>query len=101
MEPSFDHEKLDVYRLELEFVAWTAGLLREVAKVSEPMLPEIRNQLGRSCLSSLLNTAEGNEKRQRPIRSKFFDDARGSAMESAGCLDALAAVGAVRADRIL
>jgi hypothetical protein len=25
MEPIFDHEKLDVYGLELQFVSWTTG----------------------------------------------------------------------------
>ena len=27
----FDHEKLDVYGLELQFVAWTADFLEEVS----------------------------------------------------------------------
>jgi hypothetical protein len=39
----------------------------------------------------LLNTAEGNGKRQGKQRAKFFDDARGPAVECAACLDALAA----------
>jgi four helix bundle protein len=47
--------------------------------------------LDRASLSSLFNTAEGNGKRQRATRAKFFDDARGSATECAGCLDALVA----------
>ena len=59
----FDHEKLDVYQVELQFIAWV----------------------------TLLNTAEGNGKRQRQVRAKFFDDARGSATECAACLDALVA----------
>jgi hypothetical protein len=41
----------------------------------------------------LLNTAEGNGRRQRRTRAKFFDDARGSATECAACLDALVAKG--------
>jgi hypothetical protein len=48
-----------------------------------------------------LNTAEGNGKRQRLVRAKFFDDARGSATECAGCLDALVAKRAVTEERIL
>ena len=39
----------------------------------------------------LLNTAEGNGKRQARQRAKFFDDARGSAAECAACLDVLVA----------
>ena len=42
-------------------------------------------------LSALLNIAEGNGKRQKPTRARFFDDARGSTSECAGCLDALVA----------
>jgi four helix bundle protein len=46
-----------------------------------------------SSSSSLLNTAEGNGRRQRQTRAKFFDDARGSVTECAACLDALVAKG--------
>ena len=31
MEPIFDHEKLDVYGLQLQFVAWTADFLFEAS----------------------------------------------------------------------
>lgn len=49
---------------------------------------------------SLLNTAEGNGRRALKQRARFSDDARGSAMESAACLDALAAKRACGKDRI-
>ncbi|HKS38298.1 MAG TPA: four helix bundle protein, partial [Verrucomicrobiae bacterium] len=62
---------------------------------------EVRDQLDRASLSALLNTAEGNGKRQRQVRAKFFDDARGSATECAGWLDALVAKRTVREERIL
>src|SRR5207248_9279626 len=52
---------------------------------------EVRDQLDRASLSCLLNTAEGNSKRQRQVRVRYFDDARGSAGECAACLDALVA----------
>jgi len=52
-------------------------------------------------LSALLNTAEGNGKRQRQIRAKFFDDARGSATECAACLDALVVKGACNEARVV
>src|SRR5438876_6062567 len=91
MEEQFDHEKLEVYRLELEFPAWVSLLLEEIKNRAGAGTHEVRGQLERSSLSTLLNTAEGNGKRQRPVRAKFFDDARGSATECAGCLDALVA----------
>jgi four helix bundle protein len=89
--PMFDHEKLDVYQLELAFVAWVTELLEEVARRTSGRTAEACDQLDRASLSALLNTAEGNGKRQRQGRAKFFDDARGSATECAACLDALVA----------
>ena len=64
-------------------------------------IADITNQIDRSSLSSLLNTAEGNSKRQLKIRAKFFDDARGSAAESAACLDAMVAKRLCKAARVL
>ncbi len=96
----FDHEKLDVYRLELEFITWVSILLTEMSEQRGRRVTEVFDQLDRASLSSLLNTAEGNGKRQRPVRAKFFDDARGSATESAACLDALVAKKACTMERI-
>ena len=87
----FDHEKLEVYQLELEFLTWVTDLLIEVRATQQPHLRETFDQLDRASLSSLLNTAEGNGKRATQQRARYFDDARGSAMECAACLDALVA----------
>jgi hypothetical protein len=72
----FDHEKLDVYHLELKFIGWVTPLLEEVSQTAAVKTSEVRDQLDRASLSALLNTAEGNGKRQRQVRAKFFDDAR-------------------------
>ena len=96
----FDHEKLDVYRLELRFIAWVTPLLEEVSRSATGKTGEVRDQLDRASLSVLLNTAEGNGKRQRPVRAKFFDDERGSATECAACLDALVAKQAATEERV-
>ena len=96
----FDHEKLDVYKAELEFVTWAAELLAKASGKRGLRVAEVCDQLDRASLSALLNTAEGNGKRQRPARAKFFDDARGSATECAACLDALVAKEACGAERI-
>ncbi|MFN0067632.1 MAG: four helix bundle protein [Limisphaerales bacterium] len=101
MQTHFDHGKLDAYRLELEFVAWVSDLLAELdALAQKRRLAEVTDQLDRASLSALLNTAEGNGRRQRRTRAKFFDDARGSATECAACLDALVAKRACSAERI-
>jgi four helix bundle protein len=98
-----DHEKLDVYRVELEFVAWATDLMVELSESSSAKtrrISETFDHLDRASLSSLFNTAEGNGKRQMKTRAKFFDDARGSATECAACLDALVAKRACEIPRV-
>src|ERR1043166_957701 len=102
MRSYFDHEKLDVYQLELAFLTWIAPFLVRIKQVGANARPaEIIDHLDRASLSALLNTAEGNGRRQRQTRAKFFDDARGSATECAGCLDALVTKRAATEKRIL
>jgi four helix bundle protein len=100
MDPLFDHEKLDVYWVELGFIAWIATFLDDASLSSGQHRRELIEQLDRASLSVLLNTAEGNGKRQGRQRAKFFDDARGSAFECAACLDAAVAKGLVSTDRV-
>ena len=82
----FDHEKLNVYQAAVRFVAWTDGLLESV-----PKSIAVHNQLDRASTSVPLNIAEGNGKHTSPDRCRFFDIARGSALECAACLDVLVA----------
>src|ERR1700756_5279469 len=84
--PHFDHEKLDVYQLELKFLSWVTQFLADLSGRSLAPTRELREQLDRASLSALPNTAEGNGRRQGRQRAKFFDDARGSAIECAACL---------------
>ena len=49
------------------------------------------NQLDRASTSIPLNIAEGNGKRSAKDRCRYLDTARGSALESAACLDVLVA----------
>ena len=81
----FDHEKLRVYQEALAFASWTESIL-ERGKKSNP----INDQLDRTRTSILLNIAEGNGRFTAPDRCRFFDSARGSALECAACLDLLA-----------
>lgn len=100
MKVKFDHETLDVYQVELRFIGWVTDLFEELKIAKAPRLAEVLDQLDRASLSALLNTAEGNGKRQRQVRARFFDDARGSATECAACLDALVAKRACSEERI-
>jgi four helix bundle protein len=84
MKTYFDHEKLNVYHVALEFNYWVGGLLASVeAKAAA------KDQLDRAATSIPLNLAEGNGKFSRRDRARFFDIARGSALEAAASLDVL------------
>ena len=100
MERPFDHEKLDVYQIELRFIAWLTDFFLEVSQSRAAHWRELFEQLDRASLSVLLNTAEGNGKRRGRQRAKFFDDARGSAIECSACLDAAVAKRFVSPGRI-
>jgi four helix bundle protein len=82
MKIYFDHEKLDVYRKALTFAQWTEVILERVPKSAA-----VHNQLDRARTSIVLNIPEGNGRYTPADRCKFFDIARGSGLESAGCLD--------------
>ncbi len=82
----FDHEKLNVYQQSINFVAWVTDLLESI-----PKSMAVHDQLDRASTSVPLNIAEGNGKFTPKDRCKFFDTARGSALECAACLDVLVA----------
>ncbi len=92
----FDHEKIIIHQKSIEFAAFVASLL---PRLQSPF-GNIRDQLLRSSQSVALNIAEGNGKRSPADRRRFFEIARGSAMESAATLDVLVAVGAFPLDEI-
>ena len=81
-----DHEKLEVYQSSLAFVAWLEPTLRKL-----PKSLAAADQLDRASTSIPLNIAEGNGKFTSADRCRYFDNARGSAMECAAALDVLVA----------
>ena len=85
-ENYFDHEKLEVYREAIAFIAWLSDILE-----GRILLGEIKGQLDRASSSIPLNLAEGNGKYTSKDRCHFFDIAYGSALESAAALDVLVA----------
>ena len=82
--PIFDHEKLKAYQDAVRFVAWIDPILTRL-----PGKLSAKDQLDRASTSVVLNLAEGNGKRSHPDRCRYFDIARGSAVECAACLDVL------------
>jgi len=87
----FDHERLDVYRVSIEFVTWSYRLACELKGFDR----HARDQLLRSSQSIPLNIAEGNGKLPSADRKRFQRIALGSALEGAATLDVLVACGAI------
>ena len=85
---ALDHEKLDVYRAAIEFIAWGGDRLADSPEVRR--LPAAKH-LDEASQSTANDIAEGNGKRSPADRCRFLDIARGSALECAACLDALVA----------
>jgi four helix bundle protein len=86
MKSQFDHEKLIAYQLSIELVAWITDMLEVL-----PKSLAVHDQLDRASTSIPLNIAEGNGKFTSPDRCRYFDIARGSALECAAALDVLVA----------
>ncbi len=53
----FDHEKLEVYREAIAFMAWLSGILENAVRVGD-----VKDQLDRASTSVPMNIAEGNGK---------------------------------------
>jgi four helix bundle protein len=84
MKIYFDHEKLDVYQEAVAFCGWVGEFL-----VATSARTAAKDQLDRASTSIPLNIAEGNGKFSAKDRARFFEMARGSALECAACLDVL------------
>ena len=82
----FDHEKLDVYELAIDFVAQANQVIEGLPRGRG----YLADQLQRAALSIVLNIAEGAGKFSGPDKAAFYARARGSAMESAAVLDVCA-----------
>jgi four helix bundle protein len=88
LESAFlDCERLDCYRIAVEFRALAADLC------AGRRLGALRDQLDRASVSIVLNIAEGAGRRTAADKAHFFTIARGSATECAVVLDLLAARG--------
>lgn len=95
MELYFDHEKLTVYQRSIEFVTLSSCFLESILKTASA-----HNQLERAATSIPLNIAEGNGKWTPKDRCRYFDSARGSALECAAALDVAVAKGFIARESI-
>ena len=79
------HEKPDVYRLSIADVAWVYEKADSLTGVHRPA----RDQWLRASQSIPLNIAEGNGKTAEADQRRYFEIARGSALECAAIQDVL------------
>ena len=81
------HESLVVYQRTIEFVAWSSDLV-----IEKQVKGVLLDQFKRALISIPLNIAEGSGKHTGKDQAKFYDIARGSALECGACLDVLVAM---------
>ena len=93
-EPTFDHERLDVYRLSIEYVAFSYKIAKSLGGTNR----QARDQWLRAAQSIPLNIAEGNGKQSLKDKNRFFEIARGSALECAAIHDVLRVCDAIDDD---
>jgi four helix bundle protein len=91
----FDHDRLDVYRLSIEYVAKAFDTSRSL----EGLHRHARDQWLRAAQSIPLNIAEGNGKRSLKDRARYLDIARGSALECAAIQDVLVVSGGLSREK--
>jgi len=82
----FDHEKLDVYRASIEFVALADDIIEGFPRGRA----YLADQLQRASTSIPLNIAEGAGEFSRNDKARFYRIAKRSATECASALDVCA-----------
>ena len=88
------HEKLDVYQVAIEFLAYASLLSSELPRGSNYLVDQLR----RAALSVPLNIAEATGKPGGQDRKRFYSIARGSAAECGAVLDAAYAMKLIQRD---
>lgn len=90
---TFGHEQLDVYRVSIEYVGWAYRLCEGLKGHRNA-----KDQLLRASQAIPLNIAEGNGKATDGDRRRFFEIARGSALECGAVQDVLVVCGAISSE---
>jgi four helix bundle protein len=79
----FDHEKLDAYRVAIDFVALADGVVEQLPRGRA----YLADQLQRAATSIPLNIAEGAGEFSPAEKARFYRMAKRSATESAAIFD--------------
>ena len=88
-ERKLSHEKLDVYQVAVQFLAWSTRLTESFPRGHASLADPLR----RATLSIPLNIAEAGGKTTRTDSARYFSIARGSALECGAVLDACSILG--------
>lgn len=91
------HEKLDVYQCAIRFVRLAMKVGTEIPRGYGPLADQLR----RASMCIPLQIAEGAGKRSGPDCRRFFDYARGSAMECCAALDVMRECGFGHPDELI
>ena len=82
-EKVFSHDRLDVYRIAVEFAGWVNGATRHLPGGRAGL----QDQITRASESIVLNIAEGAQQRTRAMANKHYRIAFASAAECAAAID--------------
>jgi four helix bundle protein len=83
MPMPFDHERLEVYQVALDFLVLADDVIEHLPRGRS----HLADQLTRAATSIVLNIAEGAGKFSKPDKRRYYLTAMGSATESAAILD--------------
>jgi hypothetical protein len=71
----FDHEKLDVYQLELKFLTWVTEFLADLSRLSATETRELRQQLsGVSQKFEDDDEHEDDDEIRVPVRKQYSEE---------------------------
>jgi four helix bundle protein len=87
--PKFDHERLEVSQLALDFVTVAEEITNNIPKGRNYLVDQLR----RAATSVVLNTAEGAGEFSPTEKARFYRMARRSATECAAVLDVCLSIG--------
>jgi four helix bundle protein len=90
-----DHEKLDVYKAAIDFVALADDVIEHLPRGRA----YLADQLQRAATSVVLNIAEGAGEYSQDEKARFYRMAKRSATESAAILDVCARLDLIEKQR--
>ena len=91
---TFDHEKLDVYKVSIKFLVIVDAVVQELPRGQSYLIDQLR----RAATSICLNIAEGSGEYSKSEKSRFYRMAKRSATECAAILEICQCNGLIEKD---